>query len=181
MRKYLIICAALSLAGAACASSQGEQVRDARMAQTEERAEANESAVESQASAREDAIDKNYDQRAENAAESNRPGADAAEEMVGVSKERAEFQSEAKENLDKLAVRIDAAHEKIDVLGGKAPTALKGELATTMQQYKMLQQDVTNLDETGASTWESTTDDIDKRIAKLDDRVEDLTEAINDV
>jgi hypothetical protein len=181
MRKYLIICAALSLTGAACASSQDEQVRDARMAQAEERAEANESAVENQASARADAIDERYDQRAEHVAESGGPGADAAEEMVGVSKERAEFQSEAKEDLGKLAVRIDAAHDKIMVLGGKAPTALKGELATTMQQYKMLQQDITNLDETGASAWESTTEDIDQRMAKLDDRVEDLTEAIDDV
>jgi hypothetical protein len=91
------------------------------------------------------------------------------------------YQSEAKTKLDKLGARLTSAREKIAVLGGRAPIALKGELATAAQQYKMLENDVQTLDKTPASSWESTTEQVEKRMASLEDRVDDLTDRIQDV
>jgi chromosome segregation ATPase len=181
MRTQWIVCAGVTLLASACAGSQGEEVRDARMEQAEARADANETAVEEQATAREDVIEQRHEQHAANIENRNAPGEEASEDMADITQQRAEFRSEAKEELDKLAVRISAAEEKLLVLGGRAPTQLKGEFATTLQQYKTLERDVTDLEETPPVAWESTTEAIDKRMATLDDRVEELTDAIDDV
>jgi chromosome segregation ATPase len=181
MRTPMIFCAGLTLLGSACASSQGERVADARMEQVEARADAKDTTVENEAAARQAVIDRGHEQASDNVASANGSSEGADQELVQVSEERAEFQSEAKEKLDKLEVRIEAAQEKLSALGGKAPTALKGELLTTIQQHKMLEQDVIDLQRTAPSSWESATDAIDERIAMLDTRVEELSDEIDDV
>lgn len=181
MRNHWIVCAGVTLLGSACASSQGEEVRDARMEQAEARAEVNEAAVEDQAAARKDMVEQSHEQHAANIEKQNAPDEEAKEELADTSKERADFRLEAKQHLDKLAVRIDAARQKLEVLGGRAPTQLRGDLATTIQQHRNLERDVVSLETTPPDNWESTTETIDERMATLDDRVEELTDAIDDV
>jgi hypothetical protein len=181
MRTQSIVGALLILTGSACAGSQAEKVRDARMEQADARAEAETTTAENKGSARENAIEQRHEKVSENIEATNPRGEGAAQDMVQVSEERMKYQSEAKTKLDKLAARLTSAREKIAVLGGRAPIALKGELATAAQQYKMLENDVQTLDKTPASSWESTTEQVEKRMASLEDRVDDLTDRIQDV
>jgi hypothetical protein len=171
----------LPLLAIGCASSQGEQVRDARMEQTEAQAQANSDAIDKQSEARTDAIEEHGDAREDAVAQANKPGENATETLVGVEKDRAVYQSEAQAKLDKLAIRINAAQQKIAVLGGKAPVGLKDRLQTAAQEHNMLKRDITNLNQTPASDWESTTERIEQRMATLDDRVNQLSESIEDV
>ncbi len=181
MHKHLILCSVSILATAACAGSQAEQVKDARMEQTEANATASEQAVEQNSVAREESIDRAHDATEENIEAANAPGEGATEELAEVSKDRATYQSEAETKVDKLGVELDAAAQKLSVLGGRAPTSLKSQLTTATQEYKMLKQDVQTLDKTPTTAWESTTSKIDDRIAALDDRIDDLTESIESV
>jgi hypothetical protein len=181
MRTHSIVGALLLLTGSACAGSQAEQVRDARMEQADARADSDTKVAEEKGTARENAIEQRHENVSENIAATNPPGEGAAQNMVQVSEERMQYQSDAKTKLDKLGARLTAAREKIAVLGGRAPIALKGELATASQQYKMLEDDVQTLDKTPASSWESTTNQVEKRLASLEDRVDDLTDRIEAV
>lgn len=171
----------LPLLAIGCASSQGEQVRDARMEQTEAQAEATSDAIDTQSSARTDAIEQRSDAREASVEQANQPGENATQTLVGVDKDRAVYQSEAQAKLDKLAIRINAAQQKIAVLGGKAPVGLKDRLQTAAQEHNMLKRDITNLNQTPPSDWESATERIEQRMATLDERVSQLSESIEDV
>jgi hypothetical protein len=181
MRTHSIVGAILLLASGACAGSQAEQVRDARMEQAESRAQSDEKQAEQNASARENAIEQRHETVANNIEATNPPGKSSEENMVNISEERMQYQSDAKTKLDKLGARLNEAQEKLTVLGGRAPTALKTEFTTATDEYKMLQQNVKDLDRTPASSWEATTEQLEKRMASLDDRVEHLTDRIEDV
>lgn len=182
MRTHLLVSIVSILTGAsACASSQAEQVKDARMEQTEARAQADENAIEQRSASREDAVERAYDSQEQNIAAANQPGENASQQLVEVSKDRAIYQSEAETRLDKLGVRIDAATEKLTVLGSRAPTSLKTELKTATQEYNMLKQDVSKLDKTPTTDWEPMTTKLEDRMTALDSRVDDLTESIEDV
>jgi len=181
MRTQSVLKMMLPLLAIGCASSQGEQVRDARMEQTEAQAQASSDAIDQQSDARTNAIEQHSDAREETVAQANKPGENATETLVGVEKDRAVYQSEAQAKLDKLAIRINAAQQKIAVLGGKAPVGLKDRLQTAAQEHNMLKRDITNLNQTPASDWESTTERIEQRMATLDDRVNQLSESIEDV
>ena len=181
MRIYSTLGIVLALGAGACAGSQGEQVRDARMERAEARAEAREEATESNQDTREDLIAQHSDDTRENIDAANRPGEDAQQELIDTAEERATYQSEAKSSLDKIAIRIDEAQQKLQVLGKRAPTAIRGELATTANQYKMLEQDVMELDDTPPAGWETTTERLDARLARLTDRVAELNDSIEDV
>jgi hypothetical protein len=181
MRTHSIVSVLLILTAGACAGSQADKVRDARMEQADARAETDMKSADQSGKARENAIEQRHEAVSENMEATNPPGKSGAKEMVQVSEERMQFQSDAKTKLDKLGARLTAAREKIAVLGGRAPTALKGELATASQQYKMLEDDVKTLDKTPASSWEATTNQVEKRMASLEDRVDDLTDRIESV
>jgi hypothetical protein len=181
MRTHTIIGALLIIAGSACASSQGERVRDARMEQAEAREASDSKVADNAGEARDEAIEQRHDNVSENLAATNPPAEGAAQDMVKVSEERMQYQSDAKTKLDKLGARLNAAREKLTVLGGRAPTALKDELGTASQQYKMLSDDVRSLDKTPASSWEATTGQVEKRMSSLGERVDDLTDKIEDV
>jgi hypothetical protein len=176
-----MICFVLALASGACASSQGEQVKDARMEQADALADRRAEAVDEQASARNNDIEKRHDVAAEQIAESNTPGKSATQDLADVSEERTLYQSKAKAKLDKLAVRINAAHEKLVALGPKAPTGLQTDLQTAVEEHKLLERDVANLRTAPASSWEATTDKLEHRMSSLDDRVSKLTDKIQDV
>jgi hypothetical protein len=181
MRTHSIVGAILLLASGACAGSQAEQVRDARMEQAEARAQSEVKQADENAEARDRAIEQRHDAVTQNMEATNPPSESAAEDMVQVSKDRMQYQSDAKTKLDKLGARLNEAREKLTVLGGRAPTGLKTEFTTATNEYNMLQKDVKNLDKTPASSWEATTEQLEKRMASLDDRVEDLTDRIEDV
>ena len=151
------------------------------MEQTDARADVKDDAVEQRSASREDAVERAYDAQQQNIAASNQPGEQASQALSEVSKDRTVYQSEAATRLDKLGVRIDAATEKLNVLGSRAPTSLKTELKTAKTEYNMLKQDVSKLDKTPTTDWESMTSKLEERMAALDERVEDLTESIEDV
>ncbi|HKU41007.1 MAG TPA: hypothetical protein VJR89_22750 [Polyangiales bacterium] len=182
MRSYWITGVMLALAGAACAgSSQGEQVRDARMEQAEAQSEARQEAAEHNEAVREDSIEQSADSARDNVAASGGAAASANKELVNVSEDRAQYQSKAQERLDKLGAQIEEANQKVTALGGRAPLSLRSELATTARQYQSLQRDVRGLNDTPPDNWESTTGQIDDRMSTLDDRVAKLKDEIDDV
>lgn len=181
MRAQSVIGALLILTGSACASSQAEQVRDARDEQANARQDSQTQLAEQNGEARDKAIEQRHDAVSSNIDATNPPGESGAQNLVQVSEERLKYQSDKKTELDKVGAKIEAAREKLTVLGGKAPTALREELATTSQQYKNLQDDVKSLDKTPASNWEARTDQVDKQLSLLKDRVDDLTDKIEDV
>lgn len=183
MHKHLNICSvSLLIATAACgASSQAEQVRDARMEQTEARAHENEKSVERTADARKDAVEHAHDVRQEQIADANQPGENATEDLNEISRERAKYQADAQTRVSKLGVRIDEAAKKVNVLGDRAPTKLHNELKAATTEYKMLKQDVDTLNRTQTTEWESKTSQIDRRISALNERIDELKESIDDV
>ncbi|HKP59027.1 MAG TPA: hypothetical protein VJV78_20035 [Polyangiales bacterium] len=181
MHRYSVIGVALALAGAGCASTQTERVRDARMEQVSENADAREKATDANATAREDSIKQQHEAAHDNIAAANPPAEGASQELVKVSEERATYQTEAKARLDKLGIRIDAASQKLSVLGTRAPTALRDELKTTSTEYQSLERDVNSLNQTPTTSWEATTARIDQRLKSLDARVTNLSDHIEDV
>jgi chromosome segregation ATPase len=182
MHKHLMICSvSVVLAASACASSQAEQVKDARMEQAEARADANENNVEQQSEARDDSLDQAYDIRKDIIASANQPGDDANADLNEVSKERAQYQSQAATRVQKLGVRIDEAAKKIKVLGNRAPVDLASQLKTAATEYGMLKQEVDKLETTPTTDWESKTSDLDNRMSALDSRIQDLKASIEDV
>lgn len=182
MHKHLIFWSvSLLAAGAGCAGSQAEQVRDARSEQADAQADAREESAERRGDAREDSIDRTANANEDTIAAADGPAEGANKDLAEVSKDRSVYQSEAQTRVDKLGARLDAATQKLNVLGGRAPTPLKTELATTWQQYKMLKEDVQGLNTTAPTEWEARTSKIDDRIALLDDRIKELTDSIEGV
>jgi hypothetical protein len=182
MHKHLTFCTmSLVLAAGACAGSQAEQVKDARMEQAAAHADNRENRVEQASSAREESLDKAYDRRGESIAAANPPAEGAAEELNEVAKDRALYQSQAETRVDKIGVRIDEAAKKINLLGNRAPIGLSTQLKTATTEYQMLRKDIGELERTPTTSWESMTSNLDKRLSALDSRVEDLQDQIEDV
>jgi hypothetical protein len=170
----------LLIAGGCASTSQGEEVRDARMERVDERAEAQEDTVERRQDARDQAVDQRYDSREARVEASDRPGEDASKQLVDISKERAQYQADARSRLEKLGLRINTAQQKIGVLGAQAPLKLKSELQTATKQYDLIKEDIDRLDRTPPSDWEHTTDKLEQREAGLDERISELEESIDD-
>jgi chromosome segregation ATPase len=182
MHKHLMIVTVSALmAGAACAESQADQVKDARMEQAEARAKTNEENVEQASKAREKSIDGAYDARDESIGQANRPDENATQTLNGISKDRAQYQSQAKTRLDKLGVRINEAAQKIEVLGSRAPTNLRTELQTATTEHNLLKNDIDTLNNTRTTDWESLKSEIDNRLSGLDTRLKNLNDKIVDV
>lgn len=170
----------LLIASGCGGTSQGEKVRDARMARVDEHAEARQDAADRREDAREDAIDQRYDNKEAQVEASNRPGEEGSEELVEVSKERAEYQADARARLEKIATRIGAAQKKVQVLGAQAPFKLKTELQTAAKQYDLVKQEVQQLDQTPPDKWEGTTKQLEAHESGLDDRVSEIEDSIDD-
>lgn len=168
------------IAGGCGGSNQGQEVRNAQMEQVDERAEAQEDAVDRQQSAREERMDERYDKR-EDAVSQNQPGEGASQDLVQASKDRAEYKSNAKARLDKLGVRLNAAQEKLNIMGAKAPATLKSELQTSAKEYENVKQDVMRLDQTPPDNWEGATSRVEEGQSELEDRIDKLEDKIDDV
>jgi hypothetical protein len=164
---------------AGCAHNQAEQVRDARMAQLDSHEEHALDSVEAREDAEKDAIDRGHAQTEKQLAATDSPDADARESAADVERDRAQYCAEAKAELDKLAVRLDATQKKIAVLGSRAPTKLHGELSTARTEHQTLKQNVDTLPRVPATGWDDQRKLIDKRMDELDDRVDKLSSAVD--
>jgi len=168
------------LVASGCASTQSEEVRDARMERADERADAQENSVERREDARDESVEQRYDNKEERVEASDRPGEDGTEDLVEVSKERAQYQSEAQARVEKLGTRINTAQSKIHILGADAPLSLKNELQTAAKQYDEIKGVVSVLDQTPPSEWEHATQKLEQREEGLDARVTKLEDKIDD-
>jgi hypothetical protein len=110
----------------------------------------------------------------------NKDDAKASDELIRVGKERALYQSNAQAKLDQLGVRLNAAQQKITVLGTRAPTGLTTELTTAAEEHSMLKADIAKLGDTPPLDWDRTTKQIDNRLSALDARVSKLSASISD-
>jgi hypothetical protein len=164
-----------ALIGAACASSQGERAKQARLEEAAAQEAANLDAVERQGEARRRAIETKHEAAQATPAGERRPDESAA------SQERALYHSEAKTRVDKLAVRLDVANQQITALGARATSSLKQELQTVLKEHTQLSRDVDELRAVHPDDWASTTELLERRIAGLDQRVSQLSDAIGDV
>lgn len=181
MHKHLMILTVSALLASACAESQAEQVKDARMEQAEARAKVNAENVDDAAKAREKSIDRAYDARDESIGRANQPDENAKQDLNDISKDRAMYQSQAQTRVDKLGVRINEAAQKIEVLGSKAPTSLRTELQTATTEHNLLKHDIDALNNTRTTDWESLKSEIDNRLSALDKRLKSLNDKIEDV
>jgi predicted nucleic acid-binding Zn-ribbon protein len=155
-------------------------VQDARIAQADDTAHARERAVEQTAEKRGDEIDERYSSLRQAADDNGEPDADDAKKMLDMSQERAEYQSDAQEKLDKLGVRIDAAQQKLTVLGDSAPQSLQQGLHTAQQEHETLEQELASLRSVRSPGWDANKDQLEKRISDLQDRVGKLNDDIVD-
>ena len=171
----------LTLAGVGCASSQAEQVKDARMAQVDENAQAVNTSIDQQADAQKSEIKSAAGERRDLIKAEDAPDKSASTQLVNVSEERATYVNKTEARLEKLGVKIDAAKQKITALGSHAPTALRDEYKTTAKEHSEIKHEVDQLNATPASSWQKLTDNIDERVSNLDDRVSKLNDAIGDV
>jgi hypothetical protein len=174
------MCAVLIVGGAACgASSQAEEVRDARMAKVDEDTVSKTRAIENQQETREDAIERAHDRTVSNL-EASGDDTPAAEEMADVAEERANYESDVRARWETIGVRIDAAEKKMDTLGKKAPVKFETQLSSLAKEHEVLKSDVQSVSSVPSSSWENTTDTLDERLSNLNERVKDLTDSIED-
>ena len=170
----------LPVLAVACAGSHAEQVRDARMERVEANAEVRDDQVDQREAAREKALDQRYQAREAGVKAESAPGADQSAKLLELSKERSQYQSEKRAELDKLGLRIQTAGQKISVLSDRAPTKLKSELQTAQNQHNALRQELSGLGQVRSNNWESEKTRMDERVSELDSRVDSLSSAVDD-
>lgn len=178
-KKYWMF-AAVPMLCAACAGSRSEQVRDNRMERIEERAEAKEDNVDQRAEKKQDMVDENFKAQQKAVANSDMPSAERSADMLDAAKDRSDYQVQTRAELDKLGVRIQAAQEKMSMLGAKAPTPLRQELKVISTEQANLQEQLAEMTEAAPANWEANKSKIDDRISKLDSRISKVTSKIED-
>lgn len=182
MRRQTIISLFPILAlGAGCAANQGEKVRDAHMAQIEVQKESDLEAVDERADQGMERVDAAHERR-EEAIDERDPKAEGAQHTLAeVDHDRKQFRVEAQERVQKLAVRIDAAKQKIEVLGSSAPTALRTQLEDLRTKHSLAARKVSELEAVPPDQWGKNRSNVDDQLDRLDKRVDELSDAIDDV
>lgn len=184
MRIHFVLSFVVATAAAACASSQAEQMKDARNERIDDSTVARTRAIENQEAARVDSIDREKEN-----SESQLDGArsvhseqdvDDAKKVVEDSSDRATYQTKATARVQTIGVRIDAAQQKLQALGGKAPANEKSEIESLRREHSVLIRDLSALPEVPASNWDKEHEALDKRISELNRRVKLLTKSIED-
>jgi chaperonin cofactor prefoldin len=178
MRIHSIMCAVLIVGGAACASSQAEEVKDARIAQVDEQTVSKTRVIEDRQEAREHAIERKHDTTV-STLEASKDDTGAAEQMAEVAEDRASYESDVRARWETIGVRINAAQQKMDMLGRKTPK-LQTELKAVASDHDLLKDDIQSVPSIPSSNWENATDTLDEHLAKLNERVKELTETIED-
>ena len=165
---------------AACAGSQASQMTEKQMARIERHEDTQIKTVEKQTDKRQATIDKNFEAERQALSGGNMPDADRSAKMLDEAKDRSDYHVQTRAELDKLAVRIKAAQEKVRVLGPKAPDPVRQELNKIATERSTLQEQLAEMTEAAPSGWEVTKSTMDDRISNLDTRLSDLTSAIDD-
>jgi len=186
MRNHLLLSIILATAGAACASSgsHAEKARDAhneridentaaRTRTIERREEANVEGIEEERVLTNQQIDAHKDSHAAQDIED-------AKRVMDVSAERATYQTKANARVQTIAVRIDAAQQKLRALGSAAPRNNISEVEALREQHSGIKRDLNALPEIPAASWEAEHEALDQRISELNRRVKLLTDAIED-
>ena len=187
MRNHLalsIILSVAGVAGAACAGSQAEQVRDARNERIDDNTVARTRAIENREQAKVDDIDQNRESTKDEIDAQSDTHAQQdikdAKKVVDTSSERATYQTKAAARIQTIGVRLDAAQQKLSALGTTAPKNDVSEIESLRKEHKVLTRDLNALPEVPAVRWEAEHEALDKRISELNRRVKLLTEAIED-
>jgi len=170
----------LPLIAGACAGSHAEQVRDARMERVDEQTKVQNEMVEERGDQRKKALDQQYQAREDGVNAQNAPGSEESAKLLELSKERSDYQAEKRTQLDKIAVRINAAQQKISVLGDRAPTKLRTALQSSLTEHHSLQQELSGLSQVRSTGWENEKKRLDERVSSLEDRVGQLSDDIDD-
>lgn len=182
MANRVVLAVALAGAlGSGCASSQAEKVRDARMAEIEAKEREQLASVDARTSSHSDQIERAGEQREQNIEASNTAGADARQELNEVAMERAQYRNEAAGKLDKLSIRLDAAGQKTDVLGDRAPRSLHEELEAARTARQLLEQRVSGLEHVEPARWSDSKAEVERNMDQLRERIEHLNSTIGDV
>jgi len=176
--RWMIV--SLPLFAAACAGSHAEQVRDARMERVEAQEDSQKELVEERGAQRKEALDQQYKAREEGVEAQDTPGTEQSAKLLELSKERSDYQSAKRTQLDKLAVRINAAQQKLSVLGERAPTKLRGELQSALTEHQTLQTEMGALSQVRSTNWEQETKRLNERLSGLESRVDTLDDNIED-
>ncbi|MDB4977125.1 MAG: hypothetical protein JWN48_5466 [Myxococcaceae bacterium] len=151
------------------------------MAQIDAQAEERTKALDNEAEARMKGIEARYQAQEHAVEKADAPAVGATEELVDIVKQRAKYQSDAQTRLDKLNIRLQAEQQKIQVLGGRAPSSLQEQWQTASTEYSSLQQDVGQLEQVSPDRWAGAKEQLESRISDLDERVKKLNDAIEGV
>ncbi|MDB4985542.1 MAG: hypothetical protein JWN04_720 [Myxococcaceae bacterium] len=182
MANHSILTLALPLAlSVACAQSQGEKVRDARMEQVDAQTQANLAAVDQKYRAGGEVVQQQYNEEKHAISQAKPPAEGATEELATISKERTDYQNHAQVRLEKVQVRFEAAKQKLDILGPRAPSNLQTMLQTVQTEHHTILQDVVKLGSVSPDSWGSSKSSIEERLSDLEGRVTKLNGAIEDV
>ena len=180
MRSNSIISTAFALMGVACASSEAEQVRDARNEKIDERTVAETRAVERREDLRIGKIASNHNAAKSVVIESGRSDEAAAKRAIEIHEQRSTYQAKAVARLETIGVRIKAARAKLSVLGSRAPETLRRRLRAVENEHMKLEPSVHDLPATAPRNWEAAAESLDTRLSELNARVKRLTVAIQD-
>jgi preprotein translocase subunit SecD len=181
MRIHFVLSLVVATAGAACASSQAEQVKDAHNERIDDNTVARTRTIEDQEAARVEGIDRekeSTERQLDDASETHsKQDVDDAKKVVEDSSDRATYQTKATARIQTIGVRIDAAQQKLKALGAKAPANQSSELESLRREHALLSRDLKALPEIPASNWDKEHEALDKRISELNRRVKLLTES----
>lgn len=182
MRNHLALSIILSLAGAACAESQAEQVRDARNERIDDNTVARTRAIENREQAKVDDIDQNRESTKDEIDAQSDTHAQQdikdAKKVVDSASDRETYQTKATARIQTIGVRLDAAQQKLSALGTSAPKNDVSEIESMRKEHSVLTRDLNALPEVPAMRWDAEHEALDKRISELNRRVKLLTEAI---
>jgi len=176
MRSHPIISAALAVAATACASSsQAEQVRDAHNERIDERTVAQTQAVEDREDARIDRIKWKHELAKNDVVMYGKQDPQAAKQLILVDEQQSTYEAKVAARYETIGVRINAAREKLAILGNKAPAGLRNELAAVQREHTQLEPEVRALPAAPTTIWEESAETLDNRLAALNARVKRLT------
>jgi hypothetical protein len=178
-KKYWMF-AAVPMLCAACAGTQAERVTDNQMKRIDQQAQTQLDSVDKHADRRQAKVDEDYKSQKAKVSESDMPNAEQSENMLDYAKERKDYHVQTRAELDKLAVRIKAAGEKIRVLGPNATDPLRQELVNVSTEQSTLLEQLTDMSEAAPSDWDAGKSKMDDRISGLDSRIDDLSSEIDD-
>jgi len=181
MNKNQLWTIAIILSGSAAACAHGTraaQTRDTQLSQTKEAADAQENVVDATADQRHQQLEHRYEKLEQGS--QNSPDARASSEELGRSEERAQYQSHAQEELDKLNVRIQSAQQQLRVLGDRASARLGENLHIAREQHNSLAKDISSLKSKHSADWDSDKQQLDSRLSELDNRIDNLQDQIDD-